>query len=108
MEALAEGPHELQLAGVARGHRPRIRADPNVQPDDRANPCELRNGRGGMDRSLDPSHVRARQADGSGDFGRGQTAGDASVSEFGADGAQVVSSEAARLGRPLVLGEACR
>ena len=76
------------------GSRPRIRADPHVQSDDRADPSQLRNGRGRVDRTLDPSHMRARQADCSGDFGRRQTAGDASVSEFEPDGAQVVSSKA--------------
>ena len=94
MKALPERPHQLQLAGVARVRQPWIRADPHVQSDDRANPCQLHNGRGWVDRSLDPSHVRARQAYGSGDLGRGQTASDASVSEFGADGAQVVPSKA--------------
>ena len=74
-------------------NRARIRPHPHVQSHDGANPRQLRNGRGRVDSSLDPSHVRARQSDGSGDFGGGQTAGYASVSEVGANGAQVVSSE---------------
>ena len=93
VKPVAERPHELQLTGVAGGHGPRICADSHVEADNRANPCQLRNGCGGVDSSLDPSHMRARQADGSGDFGRGQTAGDAGASEFRADGAQVMSSE---------------
>lgn len=93
MKALSELPHQLQMAGVARMNRARIRAYPHVQSDDGANPRQLRNGRGRVDSSLDSSHVRARQADGSGDFGGRQTAGYPSVSEVGANGAQVVSSE---------------
>jgi len=94
MKAPSESPHQLQLAGVARMDRARIRAYPHVQSDDGANPRQLRNGRGRVDSSLDSSHMRARQADGSGDFGGGQTAGDASVSELWANGTQVVSSKA--------------
>ena len=57
MNAFAERPQELQLAGVTRVHRARIRANPHVEADDSANPCQLRNRRGGVDGSLDPSHM---------------------------------------------------
>lgn len=57
MNAFAERAQELQLAGVTRLYRARIRANPHVQAEDRANPCQLRNRRGGVDGSLDPSNV---------------------------------------------------